>query len=242
MTKRTDSGLPRRTPGRALDDETQPQPHPHGDAKHIHRMGQLPHDHDDDGRPVFAADAKFKPAATDQHFGMITDGDYRPVPEGLGFVPPPDEAEAADPPAAPSESGDALEPSGVASAGSGGGSGRPSPKASLTRDGIVAPDVKVSEVDPPKYRTREIGRPDAGESVIAALGGVYNPAAEPGYAIRLATDFERLIVMGQHYARLVQANADKQPPAAKDVREVYRKLRQIAATHGIDLDDTGGGS
>jgi hypothetical protein len=213
----TDSGLPRRTPGRALDDETPVVTHDHtlpsgATQTHRHRMGQLPHNHDDNGRPVFAADAKFKPAATDQQFGMITDGDYRPVPEGLGFVPPPDEAEAADPPAAPSESGDALKPSGVASAGSGGGSGR------------------------------SLVRPDASESVIAALGGVYNPAAEPGYAIRLATDFERLIVMGQHYARLVQANADKQPPAAKDVREVCRKLRQIAATHGIDLDDTGGGS
>jgi hypothetical protein len=100
---------------------------------------------------------------------------------------------------------------------------------------------------------RSLVRPDAGESVLAALGGVYNPAAEPGYAIRLAEDFARLMVMGPHFASLVQANADKQPPDPKDVRALYRKLRQIAATHGIDLDDpdlltnrglgrTGGGS
>jgi hypothetical protein len=88
---------------------------------------------------------------------------------------------------------------------------------------------------------RSLVRPDASESVLAALGGVYNPAAEPGYALRIADDFARLIVVGQHFARLVQANADKQPPDPTDVRAVYRKLRQIAATHGIDLDDTGGG-
>ena len=86
---------------------------------------------------------------------------------------------------------------------------------------------------------RSLVRPDAGESVLAALGGVYNPAAEPGYAIRLADDFARLMVMGPRFANLVQANADKQPPDPKDVRVLYRKLRQIAATHGIDLDDAG---
>jgi hypothetical protein len=168
----TDSGLPRRTPGRALDEETQPQPHPHGDVSHIHRMGQLPHDHDDDGRPLFAADAKFKPPAPDQQFGMVADGDYRPVPDGLGFVPPPDEAETADPPAAPSESGDALEPSEVPhglTAGSGGGSGRPS-GAELEELQREVDKIRREHEGPPPTTGRSIGRVIANTAIDAALG------------------------------------------------------------------------
>jgi hypothetical protein len=102
----------------------------------------------------------------------------------------------------------------------------------MERIGASHPDIQRDG----ETADRSLVRPDAGESVLAALGGVYNPAAEPGYAIRLAEDFARLMVMGPHFARLVQANADKQPPDPKDVRALYRKLRQIAATHSIDLD------
>jgi hypothetical protein len=171
----TDSGLPRRTPGRALDDENPIVPHSHLDIddgrEHRHRMGQIRHSHDEDGRPVFHADAKLVPPAPDSQFGMVADGDYRPVPEGLGFVPPPDEAEAADPPAAPSASGEALEPSGVASAGSGGGSGRPFAEMNVAKAmGEAIVDHVQRRHEGPPASGRSIGRVIANTAIDAALG------------------------------------------------------------------------
>ena len=73
MGKRsTDSGLPR---GQRRDDTLEGVPHVHGDpdAPHLHRLGNVPHDHDDEGRPVF------KGPGIDE-FGMV-DGQYHPAPD-----------------------------------------------------------------------------------------------------------------------------------------------------------------
>lgn len=72
--------------------------------------------------------------------------------------------------------------------------------------------------------------------------GVINPVADPAYAIRHAEEQARVLIIGQHFANMLAAVA---PPASRlvdddDIRGITLKLRQMAATHGIDLDDNGG--
>lgn len=62
----TDSGLPRREPNQALDEaQGEGVKHQHGETEHLHRLGLVHHDHDEDGRPVFHAEPRFVPAVTD---------------------------------------------------------------------------------------------------------------------------------------------------------------------------------
>lgn len=143
------------------------------------------------------------------------DGIGRDTTGSLPAVPPQDDVQAADPPATPDVSGETPEPSHTpdVAAGSGGRVGR------------------------------SLIRPDASEKVLGAAMGVINPVADPAYAIRHAEEQARVLIIGQHWANMLAAVS---PPASRlvdddDVRGVYRKLRQIAATHGIDLDDNGGG-
>lgn len=168
-------------------------------------------------------DPAIAPDTTDQ-WGMVADGDYRPVPNDLGFVPPPDEAEAADPtpptPDAPAASVPTTVEADHPAAGSGGGSGRPSSE--------MAQAIELERL--------ERVRPDASEAVLGAAMGVINPAADPAFAITHAEESARVLVVGQHVGNMFQAIADKHLVNADDVRVVYRKMRQIAATHGIDLD------
>jgi hypothetical protein len=242
----TDSGLPRpRIPGKALDDETPITPHPHttpdgAEVHHRHKMGQLPHDHDDEGRPVLPGQATFKAARTEEPVAiesamdqMVASGQVDEVTDVLPAAAPNTSGQATtdpSPPAIPRESGDALASSGVdlPPAGSeGGGAGRSS----------SVPAERARERSP-----ASLIRPDASEKVLGAASSVINPAADPAFAIRHAEEQARVLIIGQHWAGMLKAVS---PPAAQlvaeeDVRGMYHYLRLVAATHGIDLDDNGG--
>jgi hypothetical protein len=87
----TDSGLPRRQPGRALDDETPITPHPHAtpdgaEVHHRHKMGQLPHDHDDEGRPVLPGQAKMVPAKPDMSHWTCAANVFQEGPDPKHYV------------------------------------------------------------------------------------------------------------------------------------------------------------
>src|SRR5215207_8817936 len=170
----TDSGLPRRQPGRTLNDEAPVTPHPHttpdgAEVHHRHKMGQLPHDHDDQGRPVLPGQTKMVPANADTLVFSTSD---------VLAAAPPSGAQVADPTHdTPDESGDASETGGEPSApaGSGsGGSGRPSPAESVRRFGEAA--AAGSRRSSLRVRTEgALVRPDASEKVLGAAMAVVNP-------------------------------------------------------------------
>ena len=227
MTKprTTDSGMPLREPGRALNEaQSQVVGHQHeglDDPNHRHRLGQLPHGHDEDGRPIVGTDVKFVPPDTDPTLVLGNSEVAAPSPPGTV-------AEMADPPATP---GVMLTPpeSSVPVAGSGGGAGRSFEQ--VRRQQTMA-----------EWRTDTTARPDASEAVLGTAMGIINPAADPEYTIRHAEASARVLIIGQHVGNMFAAIRDGHMPSEADVRAIYAKLRLMAATHGIDLDDEGAGS
>jgi hypothetical protein len=69
--------------------------------------------------------------------------------------------------------------------------------------------------------------------------GLAVPAASEDYAIRHAEAGARIAIIVQRSEVMARDWADGQMPADKDIREVYRKIRQMAATHGLDLTEAG---
>jgi hypothetical protein len=217
----TDSGLPRNS---TRDDTREGIAHTHSQNGEIvddfHPRGNLPHDHGPAGNVVFKGSPQ-----------PITTAYARPNlghPDPEGFL----EDHLADPtpPVSPGET--ALEPSdavsGPASAGSGdGGSGRPTSAHIITKQSTGA----------------ALAPRDAREAVLGAAMGVINPVADPvadpAFQIRHAEESARVLIIGQHVGNMFQAIADKQFVANADLRAAYRKLRQIADFHDIDLDDDG---
>jgi hypothetical protein len=179
------------------------------DVGHLHRLGNLPHDHGPAGNVIFKGSPQ--PITSDPDQTLVV-GNAGVLPA----VPPPDGGQAADPdpPVTPSV-GDALEPSGTSSA-------------------VPAGSGDSGQGRPPR---------DAREAVLGAAMGVINPvfdaAADPAFQIRHAEESARVLIIGQHVGNMFQAIADKRFVANADLRAAYRKLRQIADFHGIDLDDDG---
>jgi hypothetical protein len=83
-------------------------------------------------------------------------------------------------------------------------------------------------------------RSDASEAVLSAGMGVIVPAAHQDFAITHAEESARVVVILQTAGKMTRSIADGQLVQAADLRTVYLKIRQMAATHAIDLDDQGG--
>jgi hypothetical protein len=83
-----------------------------------------------------------------------------------------------------------------------------------------------------------LNRPDASEGVLGVAMSRVGPAADQGFAIRHAEVSAKILVAGQHIGEMFNTVFPPDPrlPAADDVRAVYRKMREIAATLVIDLD------
>ena len=246
----TDSGLPRRQPGRALSDA-------HDESVVATRGPICGHRGRHGGIAYMCAK---NPGHLGNHTMVREDGvvsRYLETSADDTLVPgttdvlaaaPPSGAQVADPTHdTPDESGDASETGGDSpgSAGSGsGGSGRPSIPASALREVSFdeSPDDSIKQAKMVPYEEsnerRSLVRPDASEKVLGAAMAVVNPTADPAFAIRHAEEQARVLIIGQHWADMLKAVS---PPAAQlvaeeDVRGMYHYLRLIAATHGIDLD------
>lgn len=208
-SRSTDSGLPRRDAGRTME----VVPHQHeglDDPNHRHRMGQIPHQHDEEGRPVVGANAKFTPAGP--VVSPLDDTDPTLV-TGNATVPDPPKTEKAPPMGAP---------------------------GSYIATGKETSAALNQYQDVPTSGTA--GRPDASEGVLAVAMGTINPAdADPIIAMRHAEESARVLIIGQHVGNMFQSIAppNKQFVANRDLRVVYRKIREIADFHGIDLDEVG---
>jgi hypothetical protein len=204
----TDSGLPRREPGQALTETTEglegiDHNHEGLSGAHKHRLGLIPHDHDEDGRPVFHADAKFQAAAADRT-------------EEFAATVPLDGGETDDP--------------------------APTPPPGTELQEALSPDQHAladgDEADGPG-RPTQLVRADAGETMLSGFMGIINPADDPGFAIRLAEEGMRLGLMAQTLGAMARDNADKRLVSDDLIRAMHLKVRQMAATHGLDLSEVG---
>jgi hypothetical protein len=240
--------------------------HDHGDGakNHLHRLGDLPHLHADDGkavlldeqgRPLFADEGHQANAPTEPFAGLPPDSSWGSTPDGYQPVPVPKsprvvtttqarESLADEPPPGPLQNEARDQARALAREQ---GIARRGPSATDTDDlamGDVHPDVLRAELA--TSNRRPIDAAQVREEVIrGALSTTLRPQADVSAHIH-SSEATLLIEMAGLVGEMWATNGNGELLDVGDIRKANRLIRKMAAARGVDLSEpasgNGGGS